>query len=346
MLLAMSVVGCKSSKSDLGTPKKTEQEEYLVFLDKSKAEIQIVQDKEDGFFQSLSMADMSIQLKKSDMPQSGGEAKLLYQDLLKSEMQDFTESEMVFMNEVFDSVETALKLINPKLIPPKIELIKTKINHYGPNVYYTREDAIILPDNIFTSPSVDAQVPVMLHEIFHILSRYDEEFRDKMYALIGFEKYSEDLVMPKEIFDRILTNPDGVSREYAITLKDENGVEQKAIPLILSSQERFKPSMSTFFAYLSFDLYPLVKIAENQVTLGLNSQGASALSVGHNANFFQQIKDNTQYIIHPDEIMADNFMMAVLANKNGSFDNFSEEGTQLLKEVLEILKTYEPKLEG
>jgi len=72
----------------------------------------------------------------------------------------------------------------------------------------------------------------------------------------------------------------------------------------------------------------------------MKNDGESSLSIEHNADFFKKIKDNTQYIIHPDEIMADNFMMAVIANKDETYEGFSEEGTALLKEVIEILKTF------
>lgn len=341
LTMAMLLVNCKSSKKEVSTKQTEENSEYLVFLDKEEAAKQICQDATDGFFQSLTITDMSIQLKKEDMPATGGESKVLYQELLRSEMEDFTEDEKAFMEEVFAVAKMELDKINPNLMPSLIELIKTKTNHYGPDVYYTREDAIILPKNIFIEKSLDAQLPVMLHEIFHILSRYNETFKKEMYALIGFSKLEDELVMPKEVYERILTNPDGVRRDYIITLKDEAGKEQKALPLILSTKERYDPAMPTFFSYLSFDLFPLVQLSEKEVTLGLNSTGGSALSIGHNADFFKQIKDNTQYIIHPDEIMADNFMMAVIANKNGNYDGFSEEGKKLLMDVMEILKTFE-----
>ena len=77
--------------------------------------------------------------------------------MLRSEMEDFTDTDIKFMDEVFASVESALNKINPKLMPDRIELLKTKTNHYGPDVYYTREDAIILPNNIFVKPSVTEQ---------------------------------------------------------------------------------------------------------------------------------------------------------------------------------------------
>lgn len=340
VLLIIGAIGCKSNKKEVVHESKS-YETRLTFLDKKQAEVEIVKDATDDFFGSLSIADMSIQMRKSDMPNNGGESKELYQSMLKDEMSDFAPEEKAFMQEVFISTKSAIDKINPKLYPDHIELMKTKINHYGPDVYYTREDAIILPENIFLEPSVKAQMPIMLHEIFHLLSRYNDDFRDKMYALIGFSRFEEDLVLPKYVSDRMLTNPDGVRRDYAVNLKNEKGEIQRALPLILSKKERYEESMPSFFSYLHFDLFPLIKIAENQVTLGLNQKGESSLSLEHNANFFELIKDNTQYIIHPDEILADNFMMAVIAYRDNDYTGFSEDGKKLLLEVIEILKSFD-----
>jgi len=341
LFLSVAFIACKSSKKESNSKSTDKSAETLVFLNKADAEQKIIKDATDGFFESITIADMSIQMKKTEMPESRVEAKKMYREFLKTEMEDFNPEEEEFMKNVFEEAKSALDKINSKLMPETIELIKTKTNHYGPNVYYTRENAIILPNNIFEEPSVDAQMPVMLHEIFHLLSRYNKEFRDKMYSLIGFAYFDEELILPSSVADKLLTNPDGVRRDYAINLKDQSGNTQMALPVILSTKEGYQSNMPTFFAYLFFDLFPLIKITENQVTLGLNQKGESALAAEHNGDFFEQIKDNTQYIIHPDEIMADNFMMAVIANKNNSFENFSEEGKQLLKDVMKILETFE-----
>ncbi len=337
----VAAVGCKSNKKEVVKEVAVSTETGLKFLSKEESEAKIIVDRIDNFFGSLSIADMSIQLRKTDMPASGGESKELYQTMLKNEMSEFKPEEKAFMQEVFISAKAAIDKINPKLYPDHIELLKTKTNHYGPDVYYTREDAIILPENIFEVPSVNAQMPIMLHEIFHILSRYNDDFRDKMYALIGFEKFEEDLVLPKYVQDRLLTNPDGGRRDYAINLKNEKGEIQRAVPLILTKKERYDETMPSFFAYLHFDLFPLIKITENQVTLGLNQKGESSLSLEHNSDFFKLIKDNTQYIIHPDEILADNFMMAIIAHRDNDYSGFSDEGKKLLMDVIDILKSFE-----
>ena len=51
-------------------------------------------------------------------------------------------------------------------------------------------------------------------------------------------------------------------------------------------------------------------------------------------SFFDQIKYNTQYIIHPDEVLADNFMILALSKRDpSSLDDFDEAGKELLKKI-------------
>ena len=55
-------------------------------------------------------------------------------------------------------------------------------------------------------------------------------------------------------------------------------------------------------------------------------------------DFFRQITDNTGYIIHPDEIIADNFVFVMLnQQEDGLKKEFSEDGTALLKKIKEVL---------
>lgn len=341
LLIFVGLVSCKQAKNS--TVHTESIEDTLVFHDAKSAAQRIVFDKTDNYFDEITLTDISLQMKKSDVSEDRKTAVEAYKSFLQSEMLDFSEEDKAFMNEVFKKAKTYIDKINPKLYPEKIELYKTKTNHYGENVYYTRERGIIVPANIFKEKDVKAAMPIMLHEIFHILSRYYVDFRNKMYGLIGFEKYEEDLLIQKSISDLIMSNPDGMRRDYAIRLEDNQGKEQLAVPILVSTKSRYTPDMPSFFNYMQFDLYPIDKISKSQVTLGIKGDGSSALSTVHNADFFNKIKDNTQYIIHPDEILADNFMMAVIAKNNGNFDSFSDEGEALLKKVLDVLAKFDRK---
>ncbi|MBK8557502.1 MAG: hypothetical protein IPL65_17900 [Lewinellaceae bacterium] len=55
-------------------------------------------------------------------------------------------------------------------------------------------------------------------------------------------------------------------------------------------------------------------------------------------DFYRQIKDNTGYIIHPDEIIADNFSFIMTAKAGTrSLNNFSAEGRQLLDSIQQVI---------
>ena len=57
-------------------------------------------------------------------------------------------------------------------------------------------------------------------------------------------------------------------------------------------------------------------------------------------NIYKQIKDNTGYIIHPDEILADNFMFAMMYDNNMLTTNFSEQGVFLIQGIQKLLHEY------
>ena len=64
----------------------------------------------------------------------------------------------------------------------------------------------------------------------------------------------------------------------------------------------------------------------------------TTLTDGMMPGFFEQIKDNTQYIIHPDEIAADNFIYAITRSNITDSKRFSEEGVDLVERLYRVLQ--------
>jgi hypothetical protein len=217
-----------------------------------------------------------------------------------------------------------------------MKLIKVKTGHYGKDVYYTRGNNILIPDNIFPLDETEHQLPVMIHEVFHILSRYNPELRKDLYGLIGFSKSDKPIKLNNTLEQLLLTNPDGVSYQYTIDLEKE-GQSFKAIPLITSKYDHFKPEQPMFFDYLNFDLYSLDDRGDHYIAKS-TAKGNTLIPLSNTPAFFTKIKDNTQYIIHPDEIMADNFMLALQAYSKNEYGKFSKDGRLLIDQVLNRLK--------
>lgn len=331
-------VGCRSNKETKIENVSEGKPALIGFVDSLSASTAIITSDIDGYFAQLSIIDMAIQMKKQVVLQDKSKVLSQYKSFLATEVSNWTEAEKVLMLEVFARAKEICDKVSPRIFPGDIKLIKVKTNHYGNDVYYTRGKHILIPENIFNSFEMEKQLPVMLHEIFHVFSRYNEPIRNDLYAMIGFKKSDKKIVLSDALKKILLTNPDGVSMDYVIKLDDQKDTIS-AIPVITSKFNEYKDSNPFFFGYLNFDLYGLSDKGDYYYAES-NTSGKTLVNLQKTPSFFTKIKDNTQYIIHPDEIMADNFMLALLAKENNDFKKFSPTGKQLIDQVLEKLSSF------
>ncbi|MBK9734624.1 MAG: hypothetical protein IPO92_06515 [Saprospiraceae bacterium] len=289
----------------------------------------------DGFFNQISVLDMEIQMKNNLNHNDRALSLKTFKQYLQTEVTNWETDEKDSIMNLFKNAKVICDKVSPRIFPDGLRIIKIKNGHYGNDVYYTRGRNIMIPENIFKDKNFEKQIPVMLHEIFHILSRYRPELRKKSYALIGFKDAGKPVKLRQNLENIILTNPDGVSMRYVIDL-DETNQDARVVPLITSKFKLFNKSNGAFFDYLNFDLYS-ISDQGSYFEVENDALGKTTLNVTKTPSFFTKIKDNTQYIIHPDEIMADNFMLALLANYKNDYKNFSIEGKKLIDDLLVIL---------
>jgi len=336
LLVSLVIFSCKP-KQQVNNLKLSEQNE-IVFLDSLTASKAIIVDQSDGFFDKIMPLEMSIQMKKEKVSEDRMQVLQDYKDFLQIDVEDFTKEENEFVNGIMQEAFQLCNSINPAIFPKKIRLVKTKGKHYGNSVYYTREDMIVIPKNELQARNKNAFLKVMIHEIFHIYSRYNPAKRHELYALVGFKPMEARTILPTILQNRLLFNPDGINFNYAMDLKNKDGEMIKVMPIIVSAKDAFSKKNPAFFDYVKFDLYQLSYNQNNSFEVLTDERGFSTLNLGELPDFFNQIKDNTQYIIHPDEILADNFMYVMLAQqKAGKFSGYSDEGTELLEEIRDIL---------
>ncbi len=306
-----------------------------LLADSSKAADLIVTDATDNIFTKITEADMCIQMKKN-YPSETFRSQILndYMEYLQKDVANFTNDEAAFVNSTMSEVYELTEKTVPSTFPKKINILKTKGKHYGDGVYYTREDCIIVPADALKTQNKEAFLGTMIHEVFHIFSRLNPEKRKELYHLIGFEHLaSSNLSIPTNLRNRVLLNPDGVDFQYFIRLQLAPDKEIKAIPIIYSNEMTFKKGKMEFFNYLKFELF---EIKENEKGWEIITQkdGSSTLNIKELPDFWRQIRENTQYIIHPDEVLADNFMFLILSEKNKNTQNkFSLEGKRLLEDI-------------
>lgn len=343
IFFALILVACRSTPEQQAITDQVQlsQTEKVLFLDSLQAAAFITKDPMEGFFEQITNLDMQIQLQSSSSSSREGTLKD-YKDLLRRDVTAYTAKEKAMLAGVWERAYMDVNSIQSGLFPDSILLIKTLAQHYGPGVYYTRGKGIIIPENELLGNNEDGLYDVMLHELFHIWSRLHPEKRKRLYSLIGFRKLPvspQELEMNDALRSRILLNPDGIDYSYTIQLIKKNGHLVDAIPIISSSSSTYSVDQPGFFSYLSFQLFPIEKTPEDQFLVISDEEGNAPEDLIEGSNFHTIIKDNTGYIIHPDEIMADNFVLWVKQHreKDPIELSLSDAGQRLLEQINAVL---------
>ena len=187
---------------------------------------------------------------------------------------------------------------------PNIYLVKTSGEEAFDSAY-TRRNVMMLPESMTSLPTTDSRRAYFLlaHETFHILSRMDSQLRDDLYALLGF-KTMDGFEYPAELEERRISNPDAF--EYLHTLTVQSGSESvDVIPVIQS----LLPLNEVILLPNFFDALDIVLLAVDAGTgeaLRYNHGDLIKFNFG-NTNWIPLMLRNSSFIIHPEEILADNF---------------------------------------
>lgn len=309
-------------------PTLTQQKEVLIFLDSLEALKAITMDDAEGFFKHINATDIAIQMKRN-LRDLGQDPVNTYIDFLKSEVVSFNTEDKENLTRVWSQVLKQTHAVNGRINLP-VQLVKIKTRHYGENVFYTRGNTIFIPENVLTQFNASVLHPIMLHEWWHILSERYPDLRDSIYLVFGFKKHNLSLKFPEKLKNRLLTNPDGADLSYAIPI--EGG--QWLMPIIFSVGNEYLPQKLNFMGHLQMEV---VKIKQDGI-IEYPSNPSTADQAREMEVFFNKIGDNTQYIIHPDEIAADNFMLALIAYSENNFAKFSQDGRKKVERLIEIMK--------
>ena len=230
------------------------------------------------------------------------------------------------------AVQVALAELAPKINalgldwPDEVLFVKTTGAEEG-QAAYTRANAIFLPPGRLAAAAREGLSRLIIHELFHVLSRHNPALRDELYAAIGFQPCGE-IDLPPKLARVKITNPDAPVNAHCIRLA-VNSEPAWMMPIIYSSAETYNVAAGgEFFKYLKFGFLRLNgEPGQPAVYTDDNTRVLDPKSV---TGFFEQVGKNTNYIIHPEEILADNFSFLLLEKP----DLPSPEVVAKMKEVL------------
>lgn len=253
----------------------------------------------DNYMNRMSPAEIAIRAFSTSADKTANDLKSLY----KANVLTWTDAEKAQLTTLVTNLQGKLKGIN-HLLPEEIIFVKVN-NKVEGGLPHTRANAIIFPE---------AKLPVtdnlFLHELFHILSRAQQAKHASLYNLIGFQPCN--FKPNQEIQAKTLTNPDVPAEAYYLPAEID-GAAAAIMTFLYASTEAFDPSIERGFGgHFGFGLLQ-VTVNDGTCRVALDSAGkAKILDPSTVPEFFAAIGKNTSYIIHPEEVLADNFVFLML----------------------------------
>ncbi|HJN10154.1 MAG: hypothetical protein QGG09_00640 [Pirellulaceae bacterium] len=261
--------------------------------------------KEDRFLKSLSRFDCQARLQ-TDRKVAGSDVGKFSADQVVA----WTGDEQAKLREAVAVVSERMKPFDLPF-PSTIRLVKTTGKEEG-NAAYCRRNVIVLPERNTKQRPASLQ-RLLIHELFHVLSSHNPGLRSKLYTIVGFTT-CQPIQMPPSLRDRKLTNPDAPQLDAYIKLTVD-GQPVTAVPVLYASTEAYDVKRGgTFFDYLTFRLMAVEPVGKRWQPVLFDGQ-PQLLDPKSTTSFHDQIGKNTGYIIHPDEILADNFVHLVNQTK-------------------------------
>ena len=254
----------------------------------------------DEFIRDQGSFDQALRMQSSEELDEAA-----YMDFLSSQALDWKSPQIRRVTEAIGQAEARLSEWGAQFdMPDEILLLLTSGKEEPGAIAYTRGEMIV-----FSAPAVSEDMEsglqrLFLHELFHVLSRHNPEIRKALYATAGFES-CQAIDFPEKLLQRKLTNPDAHHFDAYISLEIE-GESRNLMPLTLAKSAPW--TAGDIFANLELAFLE-VKVVEGACTV----KGKPVLHpISSAPDYVARTGGNTGYIIHPEEIIADNFAMAMM----------------------------------
>lgn len=233
-----------------------------------------------------------------------------YLAFVAANVRDWPANEQAAVQDAFATIRPRLEALALPW-PPAVTFIHTTGSEEG-GAAYTRGEAIVLPPAVLAPAGRPGLARILAHELFHVLTRDNPALRTRVYAAIGFVPCGE-VRLPAPLRERRITNPDAPRNDHCIAV-DVDGSRAYAVPVIYARAPYDATRTAPFFDYLELRL----QVVQRASTLAstYDEPQPRLLELREVKGFFEQVGRNTRYVIHPEEILADNFALIVTQAKD------------------------------
>lgn len=271
----------------------------LEFVTASVEQGAAVVNAEDEFTRALGPADTSIRLQRPDGNGSAADVQRLY----AGEVRAWSAEEVTRLNAMVARHRARLDALDP-WIPDTVLFVKNTDRLDG-GLPHTRGAAIFWGPSL---PAGDAELDsLFFHELFHIISRANPARQDDLYAIIGFTRCTR-LDFPADLRAAMFTNPDAPLVRHVVPQAKPGDGRAFTTPLLLAVPPVFNPASPQFTSYFSVIFIDIQRGADGACEV-LQRDGSSAVIANQAAvpMLYAHAGRNTNYIFHPEEMLASNF---------------------------------------
>jgi hypothetical protein len=220
----------------------------------------------------------------------------------------WTSEERAYWSRLVDRLSEAVTGL--MLSVPEIFLVKTTgMEEFG--FAYARDRAIVLPQGRLEMAGDERRDFFLLaHEFFHYLSVNNPALRDALYELLGFLRI-DGLMYPPELEDRRVSNPTWYADHVSLQVDTPRGPAE-VVPLIRTSiplEEVIRlPTGGPPVIARHIELV-LVAVDRQTGRVLRDAAGAPITYPLDDTDLVDRMARNTSYMIHPQEVIADNFAL-------------------------------------
>ena len=245
-----------------------------------------------------------------------------YIEYSAGQVMSFTPKEKQRVNDTLAWLQDMLESHGLRLPDPgEITFVKSSCREALGSAGYTSGGAVFLAWFTYMPEyyTDDMFRQLVVHELFHCLSRQFPEFRQDMYSLIHFTVLDHEIEVPEEIREWIIANPDVEHHDNcaAFTI---NGKKEDCY-LVFLTDSVFEKEGDTFFEGMYSGVVPL--------------DGSVVYRAEEVEDFWDVVGRNTDYVEDPEEAMATNFAFAML-NLDTGYAGF--KSPEILEGIVEFLK--------
>lgn len=194
------------------------------------------------------------------------------------------------------------------LLPDTIYFIKVSSDVEGA-IAHTRGNAFVSPVRERT-----LSTKLFFHQIFHLISRNHRNKRVSLYDIIGFKPCN---YQPTEQVEKYsIKNPEAPFSEFylPVEISDEDSA---VMSYLHTDKDGFDPNIKGGYnAHISGDLIEVKVDNGNCVPVVDNAGKPNIYKHDEIEDFYDTVGRNGTYVIHPEEIMADNFSVLMMKIKD------------------------------